>query len=155
MPHLVGDVKRIQPFGKKQCGITMSALGERALAKPGNPEQPEPGAADFFEAERTATPVAEDESAFEPNTGLLFGESPSHGREHIHFALAVGGLCESLAEARTIIEAWRQDYSHLRPHSSLGAPTPSEFAVLKQEQTTPPQEGETVTQNPKSKPAIS
>ena len=49
----------------------------------------------------------------------------------------------TLAEARTIIEAWRQDYNHLRPHSSLGAMTPSEFAAIKREQTTPPQEGET------------
>ena len=29
-----------------------------------------------------------------------------------------------------------------RPHSSLGALTPSEFAALTPEQTTPPQEGE-------------
>jgi putative transposase len=48
----------------------------------------------------------------------------------------------SLAEARAIIEAWRHDYNHLRPHSSLGALTPSEFAALKRPQTTPPQEGE-------------
>jgi putative transposase len=33
-----------------------------------------------------------------------------------------------LAEAREIIEAWRHDYNCLRPHSSLGALTPSEFA---------------------------
>ena len=48
----------------------------------------------------------------------------------------------SLPEARAIIEAWRNDYNDLRPHSSLGALTPSEFAALKREQTTPPQEGE-------------
>ena len=46
----------------------------------------------------------------------------------------------SLREAREIIERWRHDYNHLRPHSSLGALTPSEFAALKQEQTTSPQE---------------
>jgi putative transposase len=34
----------------------------------------------------------------------------------------------SLSEARQIIEAWRHDYNHLRPHSSLGALTPREFA---------------------------
>ena len=34
----------------------------------------------------------------------------------------------SLAEARLIIDAWRDDYNHLRPHSSLGALTPIEFA---------------------------
>jgi putative transposase len=48
----------------------------------------------------------------------------------------------TLAEARTIIEAWRQDYNQLRPHSSLGALTPNEFAALKREQSKPPQEGE-------------
>jgi hypothetical protein len=36
----------------------------------------------------------------------------------------------SLAEARAIIEAWRNDYNDLRPHSSLGALTPNEFAAL-------------------------
>jgi putative transposase len=39
-------------------------------------------------------------------------------------------LFDSLAEARQIIEAWRLDYNHARPHSSLGALTPSEFAEL-------------------------
>lgn len=34
----------------------------------------------------------------------------------------------SLAEARQIIEAWRRDYNCLRPHSSLAALTPKEFA---------------------------
>jgi putative transposase len=34
----------------------------------------------------------------------------------------------SLSEARQIIEAWRHDYNHVRPHSSLGALTPIEFA---------------------------
>jgi putative transposase len=48
----------------------------------------------------------------------------------------------SLVEARAIIEAWRYDYNHLRPHSSLGALTPTEFVALKRDQTTPPQKGE-------------
>jgi putative transposase len=48
----------------------------------------------------------------------------------------------SLAEARVIIEAWRQDYNHLRPHSSLGALTPVEFATLNGQEKQPPQEGE-------------
>jgi putative transposase len=34
----------------------------------------------------------------------------------------------SLSEAREIVEAWRHDYNHVRPHSSLGALTPIEFA---------------------------
>ena len=33
-----------------------------------------------------------------------------------------------LAEARKLIEAWRHDYNWFRPHSSLGALTPREFA---------------------------
>jgi putative transposase len=32
----------------------------------------------------------------------------------------------SLADARHIIEAWRQDYNQVRPHSSLGYHTPTE-----------------------------
>lgn len=34
----------------------------------------------------------------------------------------------NLNQARAIIEAWRHDYNHVRPHSSLGALTPIEFA---------------------------
>jgi putative transposase len=49
----------------------------------------------------------------------------------------------TLAEARRTIEAWRLDYNHCRPHSSLGALTPTEFAALKGQETLPPQEGET------------
>ncbi|MGE5602114.1 MAG: integrase core domain-containing protein [Nitrososphaerales archaeon] len=33
-----------------------------------------------------------------------------------------------LAEARTIVETWRQSYNHERPHSSLGYQTPAECA---------------------------
>jgi putative transposase len=33
----------------------------------------------------------------------------------------------SLAEARVLIEAWRQDYNRRRPHSALGGLTPLEF----------------------------
>ncbi|MGB9379874.1 integrase core domain-containing protein, partial [Candidatus Binatus sp.] len=38
----------------------------------------------------------------------------------------------SLGEARAIIEAWRHDYNHLRPHSSLGYLAPEEFAARNQ-----------------------
>src|SRR5215469_2066413 len=40
--HLVGHVKRIQPLGKKQCGISVPALVERPLAQPCEAKQPEP-----------------------------------------------------------------------------------------------------------------
>ncbi len=35
----------------------------------------------------------------------------------------------SLAEAHAIIEAWRMDYNHHRPHSSLEHLTPNEFVA--------------------------
>lgn len=38
-------------------------------------------------------------------------------------------LFSSLAQARAVINAWRQDYNANRPHSSLGNITPSEFAT--------------------------
>lgn len=37
----------------------------------------------------------------------------------------------SLLDARTTIEAWRQDYNETRRHSSLGDLTPTEFAMKK------------------------
>ncbi len=37
---------------------------------------------------------------------------------------------KTLAEARDILEAWRQDYNHHRPHSSLGNLTPIEYLKL-------------------------
>lgn len=36
----------------------------------------------------------------------------------------------SLDDARRTVEAWRQDYNRVRPHSSLGGLTPEEFAGL-------------------------
>jgi putative transposase len=41
----------------------------------------------------------------------------------------------SPAEARRIIETWRHDYNHVRPHRSLGQRTPIE--VLKEPLTSP------------------
>lgn len=35
----------------------------------------------------------------------------------------------SLAQARTEIKAWKDDYNKNRPHSSLGNATPNEFAI--------------------------
>ena len=61
----------------------------------------------------------------------------------------------SLAEAQVTMKAWRDDYNYRRPHSSLGAPTPVEFARLKTEKLIPPPAMENLTQNPKSEPAIS
>ena len=38
----------------------------------------------------------------------------------------------SLDDARAILEAWRVDYNHRRPHSSLGHLTPNEFVAQRQ-----------------------
>ena len=35
---------------------------------------------------------------------------------------------KNLEEVKTTIEAWRNDYNHFRPHSSLGYQTPAEFS---------------------------
>ena len=37
-----------------------------------------------------------------------------------------------LADARARIEAWREDYNHHRPHSSLGHLTPNEYVDQRQ-----------------------
>ncbi len=36
---------------------------------------------------------------------------------------------DSLLEAKVIIEDWRNDYNHNRPHSALGQQTPAAFAA--------------------------
>lgn len=41
---------------------------------------------------------------------------------------------EFLDEAQAIIEAWRMDYNHHCPHSSLGHQTPNEFIAQRQGQ---------------------
>lgn len=42
-------------------------------------------------------------------------------------------LFRGLADARRILEAWRADYNHARPHTSLGGMTPKEFATRSKE----------------------
>jgi putative transposase len=54
-------------------------------------------------------------------------------------------VCLTLAEARETIEAWRYDYNHLRPHSSLAALTPIEFAMLKESNSNRPWRAKTTT----------
>lgn len=61
---------------------------------------------------------------------------------------------ESLSAARQLSTAWKEDYNHHRPHSSLGYQTPSQFAACAASAPAPPplqrhmrtQEAETVTQ---------
>ena len=48
----------------------------------------------------------------------------------------------SLDHARRIIEAWRVDYNHTRPHSSLGYLTPEEFIDQKCKEFSPVMTGE-------------
>ncbi len=44
----------------------------------------------------------------------------------------------SLADAKQIVEAWREDYNQLRPHSSLKHQTPSDFVAHWQQTRTAP-----------------
>ena len=45
-------------------------------------------------------------------------------------------LFRSLTAARRIIEAWRIDYNHSRPHTSLNGPTPAAVATCRQQRHT-------------------
>ena len=46
-------------------------------------------------------------------------------------------LFASMSDATRLLGAWREDYNHHRPHSSLGDDTPAEFAAKKLEGTVP------------------
>jgi putative transposase len=55
-----------------------------------------------------------------------------------------------LAEARHLIEAWRQDYNQLRPHSSLGALAPAQYAS--QQGGGPPEQAQGSAARPLAQP---
>jgi len=46
----------------------------------------------------------------------------------------------SRTEAKTIIESWRQHYNTVRPHSSLGGSSPTEFRINFERTKSPPRE---------------
>ncbi len=59
-----------------------------------------------------------------------------------------GKLFLGLEDARWVIDRWRPDYNHRRPHSALGYQTPAAFAancVLKDSATLHPPEHRTTT----------
>ncbi len=41
-----------------------------------------------------------------------------------------GEIFYTLREARVVIETWRREYNHIRPHSSLGYRSPAPEALL-------------------------
>ena len=45
-------------------------------------------------------------------------------------------LFRGLSDARRILEAWRADHDHARPHTSLGGLTPREFPTRSVEDQT-------------------
>ena len=55
-----------------------------------------------------------------------------------------------LAEARHVIEAWRQDYNQFRPHSSLGALAPAQYA--NQQRGGPPEQAQGSAARPLAPP---
>src|SRR5262249_58228255 len=46
----------------------------------------------------------------------------------------------TLADARQIVEAWRQDYNTVRPHSALGYMTPEAFEQTRLNRAEPEQD---------------
>ena len=58
----------------------------------------------------------------------------------------------SLAEARIVIESWRQHYNTRRPHSSLGYKPPAPAAVLWP--NAPPESSTPATSNVAAKPTM-
>ena len=39
-------------------------------------------------------------------------------------------IFDTLREAQVLIERWRREYNHVRPHSALGYGPPAPFAVI-------------------------
>lgn len=56
----------------------------------------------------------------------------------------------NLSEARQLIEAWRHDYNHVRPHSSLGALAPIEFR--NRQRARPPEQAQGSAARPVAQP---
>ncbi|CUW39543.1 conserved protein of unknown function (putative partial transposase of ISMex1, IS3 family (ORF 2)) [Magnetospirillum sp. XM-1] len=46
-------------------------------------------------------------------------------------------LFTSLNHARAVLAAWKEDYNHVRPHTSLGGATPAEMAARSRTQPGP------------------
>jgi putative transposase len=51
-------------------------------------------------------------------------------------------LFGSLEDVQRILQAWREDYNHQRPHSALGDDTPAAFAAKTLEGTVPSRQKE-------------
>jgi putative transposase len=53
---------------------------------------------------------------------------------------------DNLAQARSVISTWRQDYNEVRPHSSLGRIPPAKFAELHRQRAGDATQTSTTTQ---------
>ena len=53
---------------------------------------------------------------------------------------------DNLAQARSVISSWRQDYNEVRPHSSLGRIPPAKFAELHRQRAGDATQTSTITQ---------
>jgi putative transposase len=61
---------------------------------------------------------------------------PFHGR--VRDELLNGERFACIAEARVLVDDWREDYDQRRPHSSLGMRTPAAVAADHARSATPP-----------------
>jgi len=55
-------------------------------------------------------------------------------------------LFSSLAEARTLLAAWREDYNNVRPHSALANSTPEAFRIATSALAAAPGNGQNINQ---------
>ena len=60
---------------------------------------------------------------------LIFRHTLTDHMTGLTVSLGIIMVVENLAAARKLTAAWRDDYNHYRPHSSLGYVAPVEFAA--------------------------
>ncbi len=96
-PRRADSAPRKEAIWHKRAGTDRGLILE-----PRKPKQTESSSAHHLETGRSAGVVTENQRAPEPDSGLLLGKRGAHGRQHVHLALAVGNLRQTLAEARQI-----------------------------------------------------
>ncbi len=88
-----------------------------------------------------------------PATGEAFALVIPHVSTAAMSVFLNGEIFYSLAEARIVIENWRQHYNTKRPHSSLSYHRPAAPAVMPWPQA-PPQPASPATSNVADKPTM-